>query len=54
MVAGLESILETNEAERLASCFGFTEGPLWHPDGFFYFVDLRVEPTLLRVGIRGE
>jgi gluconolactonase len=19
----------------------FTEGPLWHPDGFYYFVDIR-------------
>jgi gluconolactonase len=27
--------------ERLATGFGFTEGLLWHPDGFLYFVDLR-------------
>ncbi|HXU90484.1 MAG TPA: SMP-30/gluconolactonase/LRE family protein [Methylomirabilota bacterium] len=26
---------------RLATGFGFTEGPLWHPDGFYYFVDIR-------------
>jgi gluconolactonase len=37
----LSVILETTEAERLATGFVFTEGPLWHPDGFFYFVDLR-------------
>ena len=37
----LSSVLETLEAERLATGFGFTEGPLWHPDGFFYFVDIR-------------
>jgi len=37
----LPDILETTEAERLATGFKFTEGPLWHPDGFFYFVDLR-------------
>src|SRR6185503_18011059 len=43
----LPDILETTEAERLATGFTFTEGPLWHPDGFFYFVDLRVDPTLL-------
>jgi gluconolactonase len=38
----LAGLLETSEAERLATGFVFTEGPLWHPDGFFYFVDLRV------------
>ena len=31
----LPDILETTEAERLAAGFKFTEGPLWHPDGFF-------------------
>jgi gluconolactonase len=44
----LPDILETTEAERLATGFTFTEGPLWHPDGFFYFVDLRVN-KLLRI-----
>ena len=37
----LPEILETAEAERLATGFIFTEGPLWHPDGWWYFVDLR-------------
>ncbi len=37
----LPDILETTEAERLATGFVFTEGPLWHPDGWWYFVDLR-------------
>jgi gluconolactonase len=37
----LSQILETTSAERLATGFGFTEGPTWHPDGFYYFVDLR-------------
>jgi len=41
MADGLELILETREAERLATGFVFTEGPLWHPDGFYYFVDVR-------------
>jgi gluconolactonase len=36
----LSDILETTELERIATGFRFTEGPLWHPDGFFYFVDL--------------
>src|SRR5215472_3956849 len=38
---GLDDILETTGAERLATGFEFTEGPLWHPDGFYYFVDIR-------------
>ncbi len=37
----LSEILETFEPERLATGFVFTEGPLWHPDGFWYFVDIR-------------
>ena len=28
-------------AEKLAGGFGFTEGPLWHPDGHWLFVDIR-------------
>ena len=40
-MTGLSEILETGEAERLATGFVFTEGPLWHPDGFYYFVDVR-------------
>ena len=38
----LPDVLETTDAQRLATGFKFTEGPLWHPDGFWYFVDLRV------------
>lgn len=37
----LSDILETTEAVCLASGFVFTEGPLWHPDGFYYFADVR-------------
>src|SRR4029079_1790288 len=40
-MAGLAEILESGEVERLAPGFVFTEGPLWHPDGFYYFVDVR-------------
>ena len=36
----LQNLLETQEAERLASGFTFTEGPLWHPSGFLYFADV--------------
>jgi gluconolactonase len=38
----------SQQAQRLATGFGFTEGPLWHPDGFYYFVDIRAN-TLHRV-----
>src|SRR5262245_22053078 len=41
MSDALSGILETVEAERLATGFGFTEGPLWHPEGHYYFVDIR-------------
>jgi len=37
----LPEVLETTEAERAATGFIFTEGPLWHPDGYWYFVDIR-------------
>jgi gluconolactonase len=36
----LNDVLESTELQQVASGMGFTEGPLWHPDGFFYFVDL--------------
>src|SRR5207247_10502410 len=39
--ADLSRGLETAQRERLATGFVFTEGPLWHPDGFYYFVDIR-------------
>lgn len=38
---GLEEVLESDKVERLATGFKFTEGPLWHPDGWYYFVDIR-------------
>jgi gluconolactonase len=40
-MAGLDTILETTTAERPATGFVFTEGPLWHPDGYYYFADVR-------------
>lgn len=36
----VSTLLESTRSERLATGFGFTEGPLWHPDGFYYFVDI--------------
>ena len=41
MADNLSSIVESEEAERVATGFVFTEGPLWHPDGYLLFVDIR-------------
>ena len=41
MADDLSNIVESQEAERLATGFVFTEGPLWHPDGYLLFVDIR-------------
>ena len=49
----LPEVLETTEPERLATGFIFTEGPLWHPDGYWYFVDLR-RNQLLRLTPAGS
>ena len=51
-MAGLSDILETTEFQKLAGGFVFTEGPLWHPDGFYYFVDVR-DSKLFRI-VPGE
>jgi sugar lactone lactonase YvrE len=41
MATQLANIVESSQAERLATGFVFTEGPLWHPDGHWLFVDVR-------------
>ena len=41
MVTQLANVVESSQAERLATGFVFTEGPLWHPDGHWLFVDVR-------------
>ena len=40
MASRLDDILESTEPEQVATGFGFTEGPLWHPDGFLYVSDV--------------
>ena len=48
MTEYLAGIVESGqEAQQLASGFVFTEGPLWHPDGYWLFVDLRREPPVI-------
>lgn len=44
----LSDVLDTTALEEMASGFVFTEGPLWHPEGFYYFVDVRTS-TLYRL-----
>jgi len=41
MAVTLADIVASPQAERLATGFVFTEGPLWHPDGYLLFVDIR-------------
>ena len=60
----LPEVLETTEAGRVATGFIFTEEPVWHPDGYWYFVDLRrnqllrltpgKEPEFVRTTIGGN
>jgi len=63
MAEAVSSLLESAQPERLATGFTFTEGPLRHPGGFYYFVDVREsrlyrlvpgqQPELLRERTRG-
>lgn len=54
-MAGLDAVLETTTADRPATGFVFTEGPLWHPDGFYYFADVRASMFYrLRLGQAAE
>ena len=40
----LQSILNSNsQVEKIAEGFKFTEGPLWHPDGFLLFSDIPAD-----------
>jgi gluconolactonase len=41
IMPGLSDVVDQSAAERLETGLVFTEGPLWHPDGFYYFVDVR-------------
>lgn len=41
MTDDLSAIVESDEIQTLAKDMVFTEGPLWHPDGYLLFVDIR-------------
>ncbi len=53
-MAGLSDVLEITELEKVAGGFVFTEGPLWHADGFYYFVDIRQNLASVPHGDRSE
>ena len=36
----LKSLIESGDPERVATGFEFTEGPVWHPDGYLLFSDI--------------
>ncbi|GAI05087.1 unnamed protein product [marine sediment metagenome] len=38
--AGIDELVEPGSLERIATGFRFTEGPLWHPDGYLLFSDI--------------
>ena len=38
----IDQLVESSKAERLATGFEFTEGPLWHPEGHLLFVNNRI------------
>jgi len=39
--AGLDELVGPGAPERIATGFRFTEGPVWHPDGYLLFSDIR-------------
>lgn len=49
----LPDILDSARIERLATGYVFTEGPLWHPDGAWYFNDIR-PGTMYRLPVGGS
>lgn len=51
-MSDLSDILESPDAERHATGYVFTEGPLWHPDDFYYFNDIH-PGALYRVSLGG-
>ena len=40
MAVGLNDLVSQTRPEKLAGDFQFTEGPVWHPDGYLLFSDI--------------
>ncbi len=53
MATQLTDIVESSQAELLATGFVFTEGPVWHPEGYWLFVDVRAS-LIYRLGPGGQ
>lgn len=51
MANQLANIVESEEAQCLATGFEFTEGPLWHPDGYWLYAD--IPPNIIHKLIPG-
>ena len=43
MAHELSDLVVSGEPERLATGFQFTEGPVWHPDGYLLFSDIPAD-----------
>lgn len=41
----LKALIEPGDPERVATGFEFTEGPVWHPDGYLLFSDIPANRT---------
>lgn len=50
----LAEVVESPDIERLATGLTFTEGPLWHPDGYLLFTDFYNTDRILRLVPGGE
>ena len=41
----LKSLIEAGDPEQIATGFEFTDGPVWHPDGYLIFSDIPASRT---------
>ena len=45
----LAEIVDLIDEDPLSTGHGFTEGPVWHPDGYLMFTD---EPYIYRLNVK--
>ena len=43
MTTQMSDLISQQEPQRLATGFIFTEGPVWHPDGYLLFTDIPMD-----------
>ena len=43
MAPSLSDLIPQQEPERIATGFEFTEGPVWHPEGYLLFSDIPAD-----------